>query len=180
LSREIDLQVVAQLDHADEVLPAVAREQPHVLLLDPQMPGEIGVERIARQANTRSVLLLVERDGPVAASLALVRMVPKVGLIATDASPDELVQAVRRIARGRPVLDLEFALAALQAGANPLTGRECEVLQMVTTGATSQEIAHQLCLSAGTVRNYLSQILNKTGARSRIEAIHKAKASGWI
>jgi two-component system, NarL family, response regulator DesR len=180
LSREVDLHVVAQVEHANEVLPVVAREQPHVLLLDPQMPAEIGVERIARQANTRSVLLLVDRDAVVGASLALVRLVPKVGLIATDASPEDLVQAVRRIASGRPVLDLEFALAALRAGANPLTGRECEVLQMVTTGATAQEIARQLCLSAGTVRNYLSHILSKTGARSRIEAVHKARESGWI
>jgi two-component system response regulator DesR len=180
LSREIDLHVVAELDRADEVLPAIAREQPHVLLLDPQLPGEIGIERISRQVSNRSLLLLVDRDASFAASLPLVRLVPKVGLIATDASPDELVEAVRRIACGRPVLDLEFALAALKAGANPLTGRECEVLQMVTTGATAQEIARQLCLSAGTVRNYLSHILNKTGARSRIEAIHKAKESGWI
>jgi two-component system response regulator DesR len=179
LSKETDLHVVAQLEHADEVLPAVAREDPQVLVLDPQMPGT-GIEEICSQLRSRSVLLLVDRDVLVPASLELVRLAPRVGVIATDASPDELVQAVRRIACGRPVLDVELAVAALRAGENPLTGRECEVLRLVTTGATAQEIAHKLCLSAGTVRNYLSHILAKTGARSRIEAIHKAKESGWI
>lgn len=178
LSREDDLQVVAELDDAGQVLPAVARERPDVLVLEARMPAEIGVDEVCRQQP--GVLVLVDRQASVASSLALVRLAPRVGLIATDVSPDELVMAVRQIARGRPVLDLELAMAALRAGQNPLTGRECEVLRMVTTGATAQEIAHKLCLSAGTVRNYLSHILNKTGSRSRIEAIRKAEEAGWI
>ena len=180
LSKEDDLSVVAELDRADEVLPAAAREDPHVLVLDPAMHGEVGVEEVCRELGSLGILLLVDREASAAASLALVRMAPRVGLIATDASPEELVEAVRRIAGGLPVLDLELAMAALRAGENPLTHRECEVLRMVTTGATAQEIAHKLCLSAGTVRNYLSHILTKTGSRSRIEAIRKAQDEGWI
>ena len=180
LSREVDLHVVAEVDHADDVLPAVAREHPHVLVLDPRMPGEIGVDKVCRLVSSPGVLILVDRDVHAAVNLALVRLAPRVGLIATDASPDELVDAVRRIADGLPVIDLELAMAALRAGDNPLTERESEVLRLVTTGATAKEIARKLSLSAGTVRNYLSHILNKTGSRSRIEAIRKAQEAGWI
>jgi len=180
LSREVDLHVVAELDHADDVLPAVARERPHVLVLDPRMPGKIGVDEVCRKISSPGVLILVDRDARAAVNLALVRLAPRIGLIATDASPDELVGAVRRIADGLPVLDLELAMAALRAGDSPLTDRECEVLRLVTTGATAKEIARKLSLSAGTVRNYLSHILNKTGSRSRIEAIRKAQEAGWI
>lgn len=75
---------------------------------------------------------------------------------------------------------MEVAAAALSAQANPLTGRECEILRFVMTGATTLDVAESLGLSAGTVRNYLSQITVKTGARSRIEAIRIAQDAGWI
>jgi two-component system response regulator DesR len=178
LSREDDLQVVAELAEAEQVLPAVERERPDVLVLDGRMPTEIGVDEVSQQRP--AVLVLVDRRASIAANVALVRLAPRIGLLATDVSPAELVVAVRQIARGRPVLDLELAMAALRADQNPLTGRECEVLRMVTTGATAQEIAHKLCLSAGTVRNHLSHILNKTDSRSRIEAVRKAEEAGWI
>ncbi|GAA1562853.1 response regulator transcription factor [Kribbella sancticallisti] len=178
LSKESDLRVVAEVDDADQLLTAVALERPDVLVLESRMPAEVGVEQVCRQRP--GVLVLVDRQESVATSVALVRLAPRVGLIATDASPDELVVAVREIAHGRPVLDLELAMAALRAEQNPLTDREREVLRLVATGATAQEIAHKLCLSAGTVRNYLSHILAKTESRSRIEAIRKAEEAGWI
>ncbi|MBB6567532.1 response regulator transcription factor [Kribbella sandramycini] len=176
---EDDLQVVAVLDHADDVIPASARERPHVLVLDACLPG-VGIETLARRSPSSGVLVLMDRELSAAASLRLVRQAPRVGLIATDASPEDLVTAIRDIADGRPVLDPHLALAALRVGDNPLTERECEVLRLVTTGATAQEVARKLCLSAGTVRNYLSRILAKTQARTRIEAIRKAERAGWI
>jgi two-component system response regulator DesR len=103
-----------------------------------------------------------------------------VGVIATDVSPDDLVDAVRGVAEGRPVFDVELALAAIRAGGSPLTQREREVLRLIDTGATVQEVARSLSLSAGTIRNYLSRILVKTRARSRIEAIRKAQEAGWF
>jgi two-component system response regulator DesR len=178
-SIEDDLDVVAELDHADAVLPAVARERPDVLVLDAAMPGGLRIDEVCR-APADGVLVLVDREASAATHLHLVRHVPRVGVLATDASPDDLVNAVRRIAAGRPVVDVELTVAALKASENPLTARECEVLQLVTTGATAQEIARKLCLSAGTVRNYLSRILTKTNSRSRIEAVRKAESAGWI
>ncbi|ADB35501.1 transcriptional regulator, LuxR family [Kribbella flavida DSM 17836] len=179
LSRESDLDVLAALDRSDDVLAAV-RLRPQVVVLDPQLPGKVGIEELCRRLTGRGVLVLVDHEAIAATSMALVKQAPRVGLIATDATTDQLVEAVRDVAKGLPVVDVRLAVAALRAGDNPLTDRECEVLRQVTTGATAQEIARTLSLSAGTVRNYLSRILTKTGARSRIEAIRKAQDAGWI
>ena len=179
LSRESDLDVMAELDCSDDVLNAV-RLRPHVVVLEPQLPGKVGIEDLCRKLVGRGVLVLIDHEAIAATSLALVKQAPRIGLLATDATPDQLVQAVRDVAKGLPVVDVRLAVAALKAGDNPLTDRECEVLRQVTTGATAQEIARTLSLSAGTVRNYLSRILAKTGARSRIEAIRKAQDAGWI
>jgi two-component system response regulator DesR len=179
LSRESDLNVVAEFDRADEVLDV---NGPDVVVLDPLLPGEIGVAELCERLDGRALLMLIEPDdgGSISLALSVVKRSPKVGVIATDASPDDLVDAVREVAEGRPVFDVSLALAVLRAGDNPLTERECEVLRLIGTGATAQEVAETLCLSAGTIRNYLSRILSKTGARSRIEAIRKAQDAGWI
>jgi two-component system response regulator DesR len=153
---------------------------PHVVLLDPQLPGRIRIEDLCRKLTGPGVFVLIDHEAIAATSLALVKQAPRIGLIATDATTDQLVQAIRDVAKGLPVVDVRLDVAALKAGDNPLTDRECEVLRQVTTGATAQEIARTLSLSAGTVRNYLSRILAKTGARSRIEAIRKAQDAGWI
>ncbi len=181
LSRESDLNVVAEFERADEVLEVPA-EGPEVVVLDPLLPGEIGIMELCCRLGGHPVLMLIERDDGESTSLALsvVKQSPTVGVIATDVSPEDLVIAVREVAEGRPVLDPSLALAALRAGGNPLTERECEILRLIRTGATAQEVAHALSLSAGTIRNYLSRILTKTDARSRIEAIHKAQDAGWI
>jgi two-component system response regulator DesR len=180
LSQDADMDVLADIDKAGDVLPVVARTRPQVVVLDPLLAGEVGIEELCQGLPGNGVLILIDRDAIDGASLAMVRFAPQVGFLATDASPAELVQAVRHLAEGAPVLDPRVAVAALRAVANPLTGRESEVLRLVTTGATAQEIAQTLSLSAGTVRNYLSHILAKTGARSRIEAVRKAQEAGWI
>ncbi|GAB3817111.1 LuxR C-terminal-related transcriptional regulator [Kribbella italica] len=179
LSKESDFDVMAELDRSDDVLTSV-RLRPHVVVLDPQLPGKLGIEELCRKLTGRGVLVMVDHEAIAATSMALVKQAPRIGLIATDATTEQFVEAVRDVAKGLPVVDVRLAVAALRAGDNPLTDRECEVLRQVTTGATAQEVARTLSLSAGTVRNYLSRILAKTGARSRIEAIRKAQDAGWI
>ncbi|WP_460666153.1 response regulator transcription factor [Kribbella swartbergensis] len=180
LSQEADLEVLAEVEKADEVLPAVERTRPHVVVLDPMLDGAIRIEELCLQLREPGILILIDRDLLNGVSLALVRLAPRVGFIATDASPADLAEAVRQLAHGAAVIDPGVAVAALRAVENPLTERECEVLRLVTTGATAQEIARRLNLTAGTVRNYLSHILTKTDARSRIEAVRKAQEAGWI
>jgi two-component system response regulator DesR len=180
LSKEHDLDVVGELGRPDDLLSFAVREHPEVVVLDQFVSGSAELDRLCRKVSGSGVLVVFDRQTFTATGRSLVRLAPRVGLIATDASPAELVEAVRQIARGRPVLDVGLAVAALTAGDNPLTHRELEVLKLVRTGATAQEVARILFLSTGTVRNHLSHILAKTGARTRIEAIRKAQEAGWI
>jgi len=102
------------------------------------------------------------------------------GLVVSDAAPDVLADAVRQVARGIKVIDPDLAFAALATADNPLTPRELDTLRYAAQGATCAEIARELYLSVGTVRNYLSRVITKTGARNRIDAIRIAQGSGWI
>jgi two-component system, NarL family, response regulator DesR len=181
LSRESDLTVVAEFDSADRMLEVMEGGR-EVIVLDPLLPGEIGMRELCERLEGEAVLMLIEQDdgGSMSLALSVVKQSHRVGVIGTDISPDDLVDAVRELAGGKPVLDVGLAMAALRADASPLTTRECEVLQLIDTGATVQEVARKLNLTSGTVRNYLSRVLAKTGARSRIEAIRKAQDNGWI
>lgn len=180
LSKEHDLEVVGELGRPEELLSFAVRECPAVVVLDGFLSCSAELDRLCRKVSASGVLVVFDRHTFAAAGRSLVRLAPRVGLLATDASPADLVTAVRQIAQGRPVLDVGLALAALSAGDNPLTHRELDVLELVATGATAKEVAQALSLSTGTVRNHLSRILAKTAARTRIEAIRKAQEAGWI
>jgi two-component system response regulator DesR len=103
-----------------------------------------------------------------------------VGFLLKDAPAAELAVALRRVMKGERVVDPELALAALSEGNNPLTGRERDVLTASLFGASMAEIAAQLVLSEGTVRNHLSIAMQKLGARNRMEAARLAEQKGWL
>jgi two-component system, NarL family, response regulator DesR len=184
LGRADDVAVVAELGCCDQVVPTVVRERPHVAVLDYALPGEPAVQEVCATLSEVMpdcrVLLILERCLPALPGVMLARMAPRIGLLATEASPSQLIESVRRLARGEAVLDVDIAVAALNANAIPLTGREKEVLLLATAGAPPKEIAAQLFLTDGTVRNYLSRITAKTGARTLIEAIRRAQEAGWV
>ncbi|MEU4690711.1 response regulator transcription factor [Actinoplanes sp. NPDC023714] len=102
------------------------------------------------------------------------------GVIGTQAAPAELVHAVRRLARGERVIDAGLAVAMVAAPRSPLSERERDVLSVAASGMPSAEVAATLHLTAGTVRNYISVILRKTGARNRLEAVRVAEDAGWL
>ena len=180
LAQDAEVEVQAEIDRAADVRKAVNRTKPQVVVLDSELAGDLAATGLPGWLPDAGTLILIDRDTLSPACLELARSAPRVGFIATDASPADLVEAVRSVADGVPVIDPMVALAALRAVRNPLTARETEVLRLVSTGATAQEIAHKLNLSSGTVRNYLSHILTKVDARSRIEAVLKAQDAGWI
>lgn len=101
------------------------------------------------------------------------------GYVLKDAPSDELADAVRKVAAGRRVVAAELEEAAWM-GADPLTVREREILKLVEDGKSNKEIAEDLGLSPGTVRNYLAEAAQKIGASNRIEAFRKAKEFGWL
>ena len=98
------------------------------------------------------------------------------GFLAWDSTAQFLTDAVRRLAVGRRVVDPRLILREQR----PLTTREADALRVAAEGSTTAEIATVLCLSEGTVRNYLSRAIAKTGARNRVGAIRVAAKSGWL
>ena len=97
-----------------------------------------------------------------------------------DSPADKLTHTIRRVLDGEKVIDPDLAAAALADGLNPLTPRERDVLAESEHGGTIAEIARSLHLSEGTVRNYLSACIQKTGARNRAEALRIARERGWL
>jgi two-component system response regulator DesR len=183
ISREEDLDVTWELAAADDILSVAGREQPDVIVLDHALP-EAGAaelcEKVCAQLPDCRVLMLVERRSSAGLLPAITRFTPRVGIVATEDSVPRLVQGIRQLMAGEFVLDVEFAVAALNADKNPLTERERDILRLARKGEPAKEIAARLYLSAGTVRNYLSRVMAKTGARTRIEAVRRAQEAGWI
>jgi two-component system response regulator DesR len=102
------------------------------------------------------------------------------GFLLKDAPAGQLADAIRRVAAGGRVVDPALALDALAEGTNPLSGREREVLAISLEVATIAEMAQRLSLSEGTVRNHLSNAIQKVGARNRAEAARAAQEKGWL
>lgn len=182
LSREADIEVVAEVDRAADVERTARAARPDVSVLDLDLLGVDQLNRaygLHRSPPRCGVLILIEarRAGLLARDLA--RQVPGVGFLCRDGSPDRVVDAVRRVANAEPLTDPQLVVAAL-CSRNPLTPRERAVLRAVAGGGPVKEVASELGLSPGTVRNHLSRIIAKSGARTRIEAVRMAEEGGWI
>ncbi len=159
----------------------VRQAHPDVALLDIEMPGGDGLTAAAalhEQLPSCNALILTTFGRPGYLRRALES--GAVGFLLKDAPPAELAAAVRRAAAGQRVVDPDLALSALSDGASPLTEREREALVAAKHGASVADIAVQLALSEGTVGNYLSSAMQKTGGRNRIEAAHIAEEKGWL
>jgi two-component system response regulator DesR len=181
LSLEPDLEVVAQVSSGDEVVPAAERARPDVALLDIEMPGIDGIQaaaRLRRALPVCKILMLTTFGRP--AYLRRAMEAGASGFLVKDAPAERLANAIRRAATGERIVDPELAAAALQGGESPLTPRERDVLQAGADRSPVSEIAQRLHLSEGTVRNYLSTAIGKTGARNRTEASRIAHDRGWL
>ncbi|BBA99881.1 putative two-component system response regulator [Actinacidiphila reveromycinica] len=181
LGLEEDIEVVAQVARGDEVVAAVLEHRPDVALLDIEMPGLTGIEaagRVREAAPAVKVVIVTTFGRP-----GYLRRAMESGaqaFLVKDAPASQLADAVRRVLAGERVIDPSLAAAALAEGADPLTGREREVLNAAADGSVNAEIARRLLLSEGTVRNYLSTAIQKTGARNRAEAVRIAREKGWL
>jgi two-component system, NarL family, response regulator DesR len=181
LELEDDLRVVAQVGRGDEVVAAALTARPDVALLDIEMPGIDGLAAAAaltHELPSCRVLILTTFGRP--GYLRRAMEAGALGFVVKDAPPEQLVDAVRRVAEGERVVDPALAAATLAGGASPLTGRERDVLVAARDGATVADIAGKLFLSEGTVRNYLSAAIAKTGVRNRVEAVRTAEERGWL
>jgi two-component system, NarL family, response regulator DesR len=181
LALEDDFEVVASVGRGDEVVGAAREHRPDVALLDIEMPGLDGLAAaavLATQVPDCRVVMLTTFGR--AGYLRRAMEAGAAGFVVKDAPADVLADAIRRVLTGERVVDPALAVATLAAGESPLTARERDVLIAARTGATIAEIASRLYLSEGTVRNYVSAAITKTGARNRVEAVRLADERGWL
>ena len=181
LGLEQDFEVVATVGRGDEVIAAARKHRPDVALLDIEMDGIDGLTAagvLAEQVPGCRALILTTFGRPGYLKRAMEAGAR--GFVVKDAPPEQLAEAIRRVAAGELVVDPALAAETLAHGDSPLTARERDVLTTARTGQTVAEIASILFLSEGTVRNYLSSAIGKLGARNRTEAIQIAEARGWL
>jgi two-component system, NarL family, response regulator DesR len=181
LDLEPDLEVVAQVGRGDEVVAAAREAQVDVCVLDIEMPGGDGIDAAAQLRgalpDVRSMIVTTfGRPGYLRRALEAGAS----GFLVKDTPATELADAVRRIHGGLRVVDPALAAESLADGANPLTQREQEVLRVAREGLRVAEIAARVHLSAGTVRNYLSSAIGKTGTSTSAQAAQAAEERGWL
>ena len=181
LDLESDLEVVSEVSRGDEVIEAAKATKPDVALLDVEMPGLDGIEAAAalRSAVPGVRVLMVTTFGRPG-YLRRAMEAGAAGFVVKDTPAAQLADAVRRVHQGLRVVDPSLAAETLVAGTSPLTGRESDVLRAAREGGTVADIAKELHLSEGTVRNHLSAAIGKTGARTRAEAARIALDNGWL
>jgi two-component system, NarL family, response regulator DesR len=181
LAMEDDMQVTGQASDGVTALRMIRELRPDVALLDIEMPGESGLGVLktctAERLSTQIVILTTyDRPGYIREAIDSGAR----GFVIKDRPVPELADAIRRVVSGALVIDPNLAVSALEIAPNPLSEREREVLRASAGGLTTRAIAHQLHLSASTVRNYLSQVIQKTGSENRAEAYSTALENGWI
>lgn len=192
---EDDMHVVAQVAHGREAIAAVEAYNSEnsrgeeaakaastlVVIMDVEMPVMDGISAAAalkdRGANARVLMVTTfGRPGYVQRALDA----GAVGFVVKDAPAEQLLEAIRRTSQGLRTVDPALAVDALTKGQSPLSAREVEVLRAFESGGTVEDVASELMLSAGTVRNYVSSAMDKTHARTRAEALKVATENGWL
>ena len=195
LSSQPDFEVVGEAADGEEALAKAASLRPGVVLMDLRMPvldGSAATRLLhASQPDCRVIVLTTfEEDAAVFDSLRA----GAIGYLLKDAPTDKLYEAIRAAARGESFLQpsvaaklvAEFARLSEQAPTwaqvlpEPLSPRELEILRLLATGATNREIAGQLVLAEGTVKNHVTNILTKLGVADRTSAAMKAKELGLL
>lgn len=180
LELEADFRVVGDVASAGEALAVLEQQPVDVLVTDIEMPGASGLalaERVQERWPDCRLLIVTtfNRRGYVRRAMDLGAS----GFLLKDAPSEQLADAIRRVAAGGRVIDPELMLDAL-GECDPLTARERRALLLAAEGLSTARIAERLCLSEGTVRNYLSEAIGKLDAHNRIDAARIARQKGWL
>jgi two-component system response regulator DesR len=181
LEMEPDIKVVARAADGRAAHTAVTSLLPDVLVTDIEMPLMTGLEvadllRTTHPKIRTIILTTFARPGYLRRALDA----GACGYLLKDRPASELADAVRRVHRGLRVIDPALATEAWSTEPDPLTDRERQILQRAGEGRSSTEIASELHLSDGTVRNYLSEAIAKLGATNRVDAARIARTKGWL
>lgn len=178
LSLEDDMKVVGKASNGEEAVNLAKKMQPDVCIMDIEMPGKTGLEAAEELKGLGCKVIILTtfaRSGYFQRALKA----GVSGYLLKDSPSEELASSIRSVMAGRRVFAPEL-MDDVYSEENPLTDREMEVLELVADGKNTKEIAGQLSLTTGTVRNYISTILDKLDVTNRIEAITHSKEKGWF
>ncbi|AZU61302.1 response regulator transcription factor [Neobacillus mesonae] len=178
LNLEEDMEVVGQATNGEEAVSLVKKLQPDICIMDIEMPGKTGLEAAEELKGLGCKLIILTtfaRSGYFQRALKA----GVCGYLLKDSPSDELAKAIRSVMGGRRIYAPELMDDVYGEG-NPLTDREKEVLELIADGKNTKEIAEELSIKTGTVRNYISVILDKLEVKNRIEAITQFKEKGWF
>lgn len=178
LNLEDDISVVGMASNGREALKLVEEQQPDICLMDIEMPVMTGLDAAEKLAETDcKVIILTTYARPGYFERAKKAHVS--GYLLKDTPSETLAESIRQIMDGKRLYSPELIDIAFESE-NPLTSREIEIVQLLANGKTTKSIAEELHLSNGTIRNYVSIVLDKLNVSNRIEAIRKALDKGWL
>ena len=180
LDLEPDMQVVGKVSNGKEALAMAEALTPDIVITDIEMPEMTGLELaqcIQQRQLTSKVIILTTfaRSGYLRRAMDY----GVKGYLLKDAPSDDLANAIRRVMQGRKIIAPELIVDAWEE-ADPLSDKERKALKLAADGKQTEQIASEMHLSPGTVRNYLSSASSKLNASNRIEAARIARQKGWL
>ncbi|OZU89320.1 DNA-binding response regulator [Virgibacillus indicus] len=177
LDLEEDMEVVGKATNGEEALTLVRKHKPDICIFDIEMPLKTGLDA-AEELRDDPCKVIVLTTFARSGYFERARKAEVSGYLLKDSPSEDLANSIRTIMDGRRIYAPELVDLAFD-NQNPLTEREGQVLKLIADGKTTKEIAKQLYITNGTVRNYVSVILDKLEVSNRIEAISKFKEKGW-
>lgn len=181
LNLEEDLQVVGSALNGNDALADLLIADIDIAILDIELPGISGLaiaDQLRQNRPDIKIVILTTFAQPTYFEQALAAKVN--GYLLKDSPSDKLIATLHQVLEGQIIYEPQLVIGMYQATQNPLTEREISVLQLLQSAQDTQAIADELHLSNGTVRNYISAILSKLGAHSRIEAVQIAQTNKWL
>lgn len=178
LDLEEDMEVVGKANNGEEVLKLIEQLQPDVCIMDIEMPIKTGLDA-AEKLKENDCKVIILTTFARAGYFERARKAGVNGYLLKDSPSEELANSIRVIMDGRRIYAPELVDMAYEEE-NPLTERESQVLELIANGKNTKEIAGELFITTGTVRNYISVILDKLDVGNRIEAISRFKEKGWF
>jgi len=178
LNLEDDMEVIGMASNGEEALSMIKSLEPDICIMDIEMPVKSGLD-VAEEIKDMPCKVIILTTFARSGYFDRARKAGIHGYLLKDSPSEELAESIRTIMQGRRIYAPELIDLAFEAE-NPLTDRESQVLELIANGKNTKEIANELFITTGTVRNYVSVILEKLGVGNRIEAITRFKEKGWF
>jgi two-component system response regulator DesR len=178
LDLEDDMEVIGKASNGEEAIDLVRLHQPDICIMDIEMPVKSGLEAAEELKDHPCKVIILTTFARTGYFERAIKAGVS-GYLLKDSPSDELASTIRSVLAGRRIYASELVDEAYNND-NPLTDREKEVLELIADGKNTKEIATELYLTTGTIRNYISIILDKLNVSNRVEAIKRFNEKGWF